>query len=135
MIPLRRALVDELLGLRVAYQSVRMRLVRPGDRIFVFPDRAEWASYTTNARRLLRRTLDRACIERIDSAGRVPDVHALRHTSLSCIARRGMLLVVTQRIAGHASPEMTSRHYVHVDTEDLRVGVEGGRQARRVGKM
>lgn len=135
LIPLRRELVDELLGLRVLHQSARMRLVRPGDRIFVSPDGADWKAYTTNARRLLRRTLDRAGIERIDSAGRVIDVHALRHTALSCMARRGVPLVVAQRIAGHASPEITSRHYVHVELEDLRCGVEGGREWRRVGRV
>ena len=88
-----------------------------------------------NARRLLRRTLDRAGIERIDSAGHVIDVHALRHTALSRMARRGVPLVVAQRIAGHSSPEITSRHYVHVELEDLRCGVEGGREGRRVGRV
>ena len=131
MIPLRQGLVVELLGLRDVHQRVRMQLVRPGDRIFLSPDGSNWAPYTTNARRLLRRTLDRAGIDRINSAGHVIDVHALRHTALSRMARRGVPLIVAQRIAGHSSPEITSRHYVHVDLEDLRVGVEESEREKR----
>jgi len=131
MIPLRQDLVVELLALRDIHQRVRMQLVRLGDHVFLSPDGSNWATYTTNARRLLRRTLDRAGIDRINSAGHVIDVHALRHTALSRMARRGVPLVIAQRIAGHSSPDITSRHYVHVDLEDLRVGVEEcGREKR-----
>jgi len=126
VIPLRRELTDELLGLRAVHQGARLQLVRPGDRIFLSPDGSNWAAYTTNARRLLRRTLDRAGIERVDPTGRVIDVHALRHTALSRMARRGVPLVVAQRIAGHSSPDITSRHYLHLDLEELRAGVERG---------
>ncbi len=125
MIPLPKSLVDELLALRAVHQRVRMRLAQPADRVFLSPDGADWASYTTNARRLLRRVLDRAGIARRDALGRVVDIHALRHTGATRMARRGVPLVVAQRVLGHASPEMTAKVYTHLDLSDLRVAVEG----------
>jgi len=99
--------------------------------VFLSPDGADWASYTTNARRLLRRVLDRAGIARRDALGRVIDIHALRTSSLTRLARRGVPLVVAQRIAGHSSPLITSKHYVHTELEALRVAVEGVNALRR----
>jgi len=127
VIPLPSELVDELLALRAIHQRVRLRVVQPSDRVFLSPDGAEWASYTTNARRLLRRVLDRAGIVRRDALGRVIDIHALRHTAATGMARRGVPLVVAQRVLGHASPEMTAKVYTHLGLEDLRGAVEGGR--------
>ena len=76
------------------------------------------------ARRVLRRVLDRAGIARIDALGRVVDIHALRHTAATSMARRGVPLVVAQRVLGHASPEMTAKVYTHLGLEDLRGAVE-----------
>jgi integrase len=130
VIPLPSELVDELLALRAIHQRVRLRVVQPSDRVFLSPDGADWASYTTNARRLLRRVLDRAGIARRDALGRVIDIHALRHTAATGMARRGVPLVVAQRVLGHASPEMTAKVYTHLEVEDLRVAVDGGRLTR-----
>ncbi len=87
--------------------------------------RCKRAEYTTNGRRLLRRVLDRAGIVRRDALGRVVDIHALRHTAATGMARRGVPLVVAQRVLGHASPEMTAKVYTHLGLEDLRGAVEG----------
>jgi integrase len=125
VIPLPQSLVDELLALRAVHQRVRMRLAQPADRVFLSPDGADWADYTTNGRRLLRRVLDRAGIARRDALGRVVDIHALRHTAATGMARRGVPLVVAQRVLGHASPEMTAKVYTHLGLEDLRGAVEG----------
>jgi integrase len=131
VIPLPSELVDELLALRDVHQRVRMRVAQPGDRVFLSPDGADWASYTTNARRLLYRVLDRAGIARCDALGRVIDIHGLRHTAATRMARRGVPLVVAQRVLGHASPELTAKVYTHLEVEDLRVAVEGGRATAR----
>jgi integrase len=125
VIPVTAALVDELLNLRSVHQRVRMRLAQPADRMFLSPDGADWASYTTNARRLLGRLLDRAGIARHDALGRVIDIHALRHTAATSMARRNVPLVVAQRVLGHADPKLTARVYTHLDVDDLRVAVEG----------
>jgi integrase len=135
VIPLPQSLVDELLALRAVHQRVRMRLAQPSDRVFLSPDAADWAEYTTNGRRLLHRVLDRAGIARRDALGRVIDIHALRHTAATRMARRGVPLVVAQRVLGHASPEMTAKVYTHLGLEDLRVAVEREGQAREARGM
>ena len=127
VVPLRAEFVGELLALRAVHQRVRLRLVQPGDRVFLSPDGANWAAYTTNARRLLRRVLERAGIARADALGRVVDVHALRHTAASRMARNGVPLLVTQRVLGHADPKLTARVYTHLELDDLRTAVEPGR--------
>ncbi len=124
MIPLPSDQVDELLVLRAIHQRVRLRVVQPSDRVFLSPDGADWASYTTNARRLLRRVLDRAGIARRDALGRVIDIHALRHTAATGMARRGVPLVVAQRVLGHSDPKLTAKVYTHLGLEGLRGAVE-----------
>jgi len=131
VIPVSAALADELLALREVHQRVRMRLVRPGDRIFLSASGADWAAYTTNARRLLRRVMDRAGIARRDALGRVVDIHGLRHTAATRMARRGVPLVVAQRVLGHSDPKLTARAYTHLEAADLRVAVEGVSKPRR----
>jgi len=131
VIPISAELANELLVLRELHQRTRMRLVQPGDRVFVSPDGSDWAEYTTNARRLLRRVLDRAGIARIDALGRVIDIHALRHTAATRMARRSVPLVVAQRVLGHSSPELTAKVYTHLELDDLRVVVADGAAERR----
>jgi integrase len=47
------------------------------------------------------------------------------------MARRGVPLVVAQRVLGHSDPKLTAKVYTHLEVDDLRVAVEGGRVARR----
>jgi integrase len=94
----------------------------------------------SRSRSVLRRILNRAGIARRDSAGRVVDIHALRHTAATVMVRRGVPLAVAQRILGHVSPEMTARVYTHLEVEDLRVAVEGavpnrGRRPDRLARV
>jgi len=125
VIPLRGDLVEALLALRPVHQRVRQRLVQPGDRILLAPEGRPWDAATTGARRIFRRVLDRSGIVRRDSAGRVVDIHALRHTAATVMVRRGVPLAVAQRVLGHVSPEMTARVYTHLEVEDLRVAMAG----------
>jgi integrase len=134
VIPLPSELVDKLFALRAIHRRVRLRIVQPSDRVSLSRDGADWAEYTTNGRRLLRRVLDRAGIARRDALGRLVDIHALRHTAATGMARRGVPLVVAQRVLGHASPEMTAKVYTHMGLEDLRGAVEGVVEQPRRGR-
>ena len=70
------------------------------------------------------RLLDRAGIAKRDLQGQKLDIHALRTTCASRMARRGVSLAITQRWLGHSDPQLTAQHYVSVDVEDLRAAVE-----------
>lgn len=124
MIPLRAELVDELLALRGLHPRVTRRVVQANDRVFLSPDGGHWDAATTGARRLFRRVLERAGIDRHDELGRVIDMHGLRHSAASRMARHHVPLVVTQKILGHSDPKLTARVYTHCEVDDLRVGVE-----------
>ena len=123
-IPLRQELLDQLLDLRVIHQNARRRVVQPTDRVLVTPEGANHDQATTGMRRVFRRVLERAGIDRKDALGRVLDIHALRHTAASRFARRGVPLVHAQRILGHSDPRLTARVYTHLELEDLRGAVE-----------
>lgn len=47
------------------------------------------------------------------------------------MARRGVPLVVAQRVLGHSDPKLTARAYTHLEAADLRVAVSGTSEARR----
>jgi integrase len=128
-IPPRQELLDELLALRPIHQRARRRVVQPNDRIFVTPDGANHDHATTGMRRVFRRVLERAGIVRIDKQGKCIDIHGLRGTCATRMARNRVPLAITQRLLGHSTPTMTMKHYVHLDVEDLREAVESARPA------
>jgi integrase len=123
-IPLRRDLVDELLGLKAAHSAVLRRPLGPRDRVFLSPHGQPWSWSTVNLGRILHRVLEAAGIDRKDASGRTIDVHALRHSAATRMARNGVPLAVTQRILGHSDPKLTSKVYQHLEVEDLRSAVE-----------
>lgn len=122
LIPLRRELADELWALRSVHQRARQRMVQASDPIFLTPEGCAWLRETNNARRILYRVLDLAGIARKTPDG-VLDIHALRHTAASRMARNGVPLIVAARVLGHASTELTSRVYSHLGVEDLRAAI------------
>ncbi|MBI4884928.1 MAG: site-specific integrase [Actinobacteria bacterium] len=122
VVPLRTELVAELWALRAVHQRARQRLVQASDRVFLSPEGADWKRETNNPRRLLDRILERAGIARQTADG-VVDLHSLRHSAASRMARHGVPLIVAARVLGHASTEITSQVYVHTTSEDLRVAV------------
>ena len=63
-------------------------------------------------------------IARTDEDGRKLDIHALRHTFGSRLARNGVGLVQVQRLMGHSDPKLTAQVYTHLDVEDLRSAIE-----------
>ena len=53
-----------------------------------------------------------------DSAGRVADFHALRHTYISRLVRSGANVKVAQELARHSTPMLTLGRYAHVQLAD-----------------
>ena len=56
--------------------------------------------------------------------GQTVDLHALRTTAASRMARAGVPIVVAQRVLGHSSVELTARAYTRLEADDLRRGLE-----------
>jgi len=121
VLPLREALVRDLVALRETHERV---LGSPGPRVFISPEGVEWPEVSRNALRVLHRVMKRAGIARRDEHGHVVDLHALRHTYASQLARRGVGLAITQQLLGHSDPSLTARHYTHLGIEDLREAVD-----------
>lgn len=123
-IPLSDALLAELVRVRGLHETVLRRLPNVDDAVFLSPEGSRWGWPTTNPMRILDRLLDRAGIAKVDTQGQKLDIHALRTTCASRMARRGVPLVIAQRWLGHSDPKLTAAHYVSVDVEDLRAAVE-----------
>ena len=123
-LPLGRGLTKSLSVLRSLHERVLSRPVGKTDPIFRSPEGVRWPRPTTNAMRLFDRILQRAKIARTDEDGRKLDIHALRHTFGSRLARKGVGLVQVQRLMGHSDPKLTAQVYTHLDVEDLRSAIE-----------
>jgi integrase len=124
VIPLRRGLTDVLAKLRSLHEEMHGHPIEPDGRVFLTSQGARWSRSTNNAMRILNRVLVRAGIVRENHLGQL-DIHALRHTFASRLARTGAGLVQAQRLLGHADPKLTARVYTHLGVEDLRDAVEG----------
>jgi integrase len=98
--------------------------VVPADPVFRSPEASVWMRPTNNAMRLFNRVIVRAKIPRVDDEGRKLDIHSLRHTFGSRLARNGVGLVQVQRLMGHSDPKLTAQVYTHLDVEDLRKAVD-----------
>jgi integrase len=69
------------------------------------------------------------------------DIHSLRHTAATRLARSGCPMAVLQRFMGHADPRTTQRYYDHMEVEDLAGALDlvpdvlpgGGSGERRAG--
>ena len=123
-IPLLAGLCDELRALHAGNARVLGRPLRPDERVFLSPRGKPWCRPTNNVMRAFDRILEAAGIDRKDAQGRKLDVHALRTTFGSRLARRGVGLVQAQRLLGHSDPKLTSKHYVQLEAEDLRQAIE-----------
>ena len=60
-----------------------------------------------------------AGIPKRDGAGRVVDIHALRHTFGTLLARAGVSLQVAQRAMRHSTPVLTANCYTHLGLMDI----------------
>jgi integrase len=124
VLPLRVAMAEVLRELRNAQEQILSRPLTAADPVFRTPEAACWCRPTNNAMRLFNRVLSRAAISRVDAEGRKLDIHSLRHTFGSRLARNGVGLVQVQRLMGHSDPKLTAQVYTHLDVEDLRQAVE-----------
>jgi integrase len=61
----------------------------------------------------------RRAIERIGKDGRCVDVHSLRKTFGTMLARAGVPLTTTQRLMRHSTPVLTAKLYIDVDPLDM----------------
>ena len=123
-IPLLEGLVGELGALQPVQALVLLRPLRPCDRVFLTPEGCPWCMPSNNIMRIFDRLLEAAGIDRVDAQGRKLDVHALRHTLATRLARSGAPLVQAQQILGHSDPKLTARVYSHLGVEDLRGALE-----------
>ncbi len=124
VLPLGQGMLDVLKDLRRLHGRILERSVGDSDPVFRTPEAACWGRPTNNAMRIFNRVLARARIERVDGDGRKIDIHALRHTFGSRLARHGAGLVQVQRLMGHSDPKLTAQVYTHLDVEDLRKALE-----------
>lgn len=123
-IPIHRDLLHTLAGLHRFHERLFGREVRDADWVFLAPRGAPWLPCSNNANRLLLRLLEAARIDRFDEAGRKIDIHALRHTFCSRLARTGASVTHAQRLMGHADVRLTSRVYTHLDAEQTRGAID-----------
>ena len=63
--------------------------------------------------------LKAAGIERLGKDGRSIDVHSLRKTFGTMLARAGVPLTTTQRLMRHSTPILTAQLYIDVDPLDM----------------
>ena len=124
VIPVRPETVARLKRLRAHHESVLGRLPTIADHVFLTPEGCRYRRDSTNPNRILRRVLEAARIPRIDGQGRKLDLHALRHTAGSRMARNGVSLFQAQKVLGHSDPKLTANVYAHAEAEDLRPAIE-----------
>jgi integrase len=124
VIPFREGLAGRLRALRPQHEAVLGRLPTVQDRVFVSPEGVPLPRPTTNAMRVFDRLLDRAGIPKTDLQGEKLDIHAVRHSFASRLARAGVGITHAQHLLGHSDPKLTAQVYTHVRAEDLRPAID-----------
>ena len=71
-----------------------------------------------NLLRTLNRDLAAAGIPKIDAQGRTVDVHAMRHTFATLMARSGVMPATAQKLMRHSDIRLTMNIYTHLDLAD-----------------
>ena len=77
-----------------------------------------------NGIRVFERDRERAGIEKLTEDG-IADIHALRHTAATRLARNGVPIATAQRILRHSDPKITMGIYSHLGIIDTHAAVEG----------
>lgn len=112
-------LVAELESLRAAHGRVLGRVPSGGEPIMLSPEGAAWSAQTRrNALARLRRHLEDAGIAPVDPEGRRVDIHALRVTFGTRLARAGVPLMRAVELMRHSDPRLTQRVYVDLGLDD-----------------
>ena len=124
-VPLPGYLVEDLRALRQAQAFVLGRVPEPGDLMFLSPKHRPLCPHGNPARVLLGRLLDRAGILHEDEQGRVSvDIHALRRTAGTRLARHSVPLATVSAIMGHSDVRLTQRFYVDLRIADTKKAIE-----------
>ncbi len=123
VLPLSEIVAQDLEHLREVQTAFYGRPPLPTEAIFLGPAGRPILGNETRMRWRFRRTLERAGIPRVDALGRWLDVHALRHSCGTLLARSGAGLVEVQRLLGHSTPALTAKVYLHMELDDLRTAV------------
>ncbi len=106
VLPLHPELLEELKRMRPADATASMR---------VFPEEV------TNLTR--KKDFERAKIDLVDGQGRVADLHSLRGTLGTRLARAGVAPQVAQRVMRHADYRTTLNHYTTLSLADTTAAV------------
>jgi integrase len=118
-IPIPEGLVAEL---NEYLAERRSRLTgHSGTSVVAFPGSLEGVKVfdvPENMCRVFDADLKAAQIPKYDSAGRVVDVHALRHTFGTLLAKAGVALQLVQRAMRHSTPALTAKYYLHLELYD-----------------
>jgi len=123
-LPLKPSLCQELEGLLATHHAVLDRAPRKDDPVFLTPRGKRWGTDSGNVRRMLQALLEAAGIDLVNEHGEHVDVHSLRHTCATRLARAGWPMAKLQRFMGHADPRTTQRYYDHLEVEDLEGALE-----------
>jgi integrase len=113
ILPLHPQLVPRLrewLNLKTAQGKLS-----PKEKLFHVPD---------SLCKILNRDLKFAGIEKRDVLDRVVDVHALRHTHATILAKRGVSPKVAQSSMRHSCIRLTMNVYTHLELTDVAEGVK-----------
>lgn len=86
---------------------------------FVRAGLARWVKHVDVDGRVTRREYDAT-----DEQGRVVDLHALRTTLATSLARAGVPLVHAKQILRHEDARTTQRHYISVDTAETAAAIQ-----------
>ncbi len=124
VLPLKASLVEQLQGLAAAHHGALGRAPRKEDNVFLTARGNPWPADTGRLRRLLAPIWRTAGIAKVDERGEHVDIHSLRHTAATRLARAGWPMAKLQRFMGHADPRTTQRYYDHLEVEDLEVALE-----------
>ena len=119
MLPIKPTLAEELRGLLATNHRVTGRAPTKGDCVFLTPRGQAWPSDTGNIRRLMDPILKAAGIDKENEQGERVDLHSLRHTCATRLARAGWPMAKLQKMMGHADPRTTQRYFDHLDADDL----------------
>ena len=89
--------------------------IKPTERIFQYSIYSIYNSFKSDCKL--------AGISMRDPDGRSIDVHSLRRTFGTMLARAGVPLTTTQRLMRHSTPELTAKLYIDVEPIDMQQAV------------
>lgn len=125
IVPVPGYVMDDLKELRHICAFACGRVPESGDLVFLSPKHRTLDPHGNPARILLRRLLDRAGIGYRDEEGSVTvDIHALRRTAGTRLARHAVPLATVSAILGHSDVRLTQRFYVDLRIADTRKAIE-----------